>query len=180
MTLISSTILDRVSSIQNLDQPDKVLNKLDQFLEEALSVNKDKPKEYFGLDAGVCCFSRKYNMLRFSGAKLNLHEKNGDLLKEYRGDKKSIGYDLKDHPLDFKTYEIDLISNSSYYFFTDGMTDQIGGSNKLMYGKKRILKQIQKNSNVSSIVKEVTKDFTEYQNNQKRRDDIAFFGFSVA
>ena len=61
MTLISSTILDRVSSIQNLDQPDKVLNKLDQFLEEALSVNKDKPKEYFGLDAGVCCFSRKYN-----------------------------------------------------------------------------------------------------------------------
>ena len=87
---------------------------------------------------------------------------------------------MKDHPLDFKTYEIDLISNSSYYFFTDGMTDQIGGSNKLMYGKKRILKQIQKNSNVSSIVKEVTKDFTEYQNNQKRRDDIAFFGFSVA
>ena len=40
MTMISSTILDRVSSIEDLSQPDIVLNKLDEFLENALKLNE--------------------------------------------------------------------------------------------------------------------------------------------
>ena len=180
MTLISSTILDRVSSIESLNQPENILNRLDQYLEEALNLNKDKPEQNFGLDAGVCCFSKKYGILRYSGAKMNLHEKKEDILKEYKGDKKSIGYEPKDHPIIFKTYEINKIEDSCFYLFSDGLTDQIGGQKKIMYGKKRILKQIEINPDVSSTIKEVTKEFRNYQENQKRRDDLSFFGFSIA
>ena len=49
-----------------------------------------------------------------------------------------------------------------------------------MYEKKWILKQIEINSDVSSTFKEVTKEFRNYQENQKRRDDLSFFGFSIA
>ena len=49
-----------------------------------------------------------------------------------------------------------------------------------MYGKKRILKQIEINPDVSSTIKEVTKEFRNYQENHKRRDDLSFFGFSIA
>ena len=64
---------------------------------------------------------------------------------EYKGDKKSIGYEPKDHPIIFKTYEINKIEDSCFYLFSDGLTDQIGGQKKIMYGKKRIsLKKFQK------------------------------------
>ena len=180
MTLISSTILDRINSIESLNQPKNILNKLDQYLEEALNFKTNKTEINFGLDAGVCCFSKKYGILRFCGAKMSLYQKNGDIIKEYKGDKKSIGYETKEHPINFRTYEIKHTLNSCFYIFSDGLTDQIGGKNKIMYGKKRTLRQIKKNTYVSSTIKEVTKDFREYQNDETRRDDLTFFGFSIA
>ena len=88
MTMISSTILDRVSSIEDLSQPEIVLSKLDEFLEDALRLNESSDVTNFGLDTGVCCFSNEMEILRYSGAEMNLYEKIGNLLNEYKGDKK--------------------------------------------------------------------------------------------
>ena len=49
-----------------------------------------------------------------------------------------------------------------------------------MYGKKRVLNQVEKFSDVSSVIKGVSKDLVEYQKDQKRRDDLSLFGFSIA
>ena len=62
-------IIGRIKSLEDLSQPERILNQLDELLEETL-----KLKEYdvtnFGMDAGVCCFSRKKNLLLYSGAKI--------------------------------------------------------------------------------------------------------------
>ena len=180
MTLISSTLLDRISSIKDLSQPDTVLNDLDEFLQKSLSLDETHQQTDFGLDAGVCCFSLDEKILRYSGAKMNLYQKTDQGVVEIKGDKKSLGYDIKQHPLDFKVFECPLNQQSSSFFvFSDGVTDQVGGEKKLMYGKKRVLHQIREAVDVKTAVTNIVADVERYQGINKRRDDLTLFGFAV-
>ena len=180
MTLISSTLLDRISSIKDLSQPDAILNDLDEFLQKSLSLDETHQQTDFGLDAGVCCFSLDEKIFRYSGAKMNLYQKTAQGVVEIKGDKKSLGYDIKQHPLDFKVFECELNQQaSSFFVFSDGVTDQVGGDKKLMYGKKRVLHQIREAVDVKTAVSNIVADVERYQGINKRRDDLTLFGFAL-
>ena len=180
MTLISSTLLDRISSIKDLSQPDAILNDLDEFLQKSLSLDETHQQTDFGLDAGVCCFSLDAKIFRYSGAKMNLYQKTDQGVVEIKGDKKSLGYDIKEHPLNFKVFECELNQQaSSFFVFSDGVTDQVGGEKKLMYGKKRVLHQIREAVDVKTAVTNIVADVERYQGVNKRRDDLTLFGFAV-
>ena len=179
MTLISSTLLDRIKSLEDLSQPERILNQLDELLEETLKL-KENDATNFGMDAGVCCFSRKNNKLLYSGAKMNLYHKFDNDVQEYKGDKISLGYSQKPHPIVLHCHHIDFPINSSFFMFSDGITDQVGGPKNIMYGKKRILKIISETSDVKNSIQKITKDLESYQRSHKRRDDLSLFGFSIA
>lgn len=179
MTLISSTLLDRVKSMDDLSQPDLILNQLDKLLENKLKLKENKSLE-FGMDIGICSFSSKKKLLRFSGAKMNLYKIVGNNLNEFKGDKISIGYTEKSHPIEFTNHETDLSENTNFYIFSDGITDQVGGSKNLMYGKKRLLKHINHSNTIKNVFENITKDFSDYEKHNKRRDDLSLFGFSIA
>ena len=180
MTLIASTLLDRISSIKDFSQPDTILNDLDEFLQKSLSLDETHQQTDFGLDAGVCCFSLDEKIFRYSGAKMNLYQKSAQGVVEIKGDKKSLGYDIKEHPLNFKVFECALNEKpSSFFVFSDGVTEQVGGEKKLMYGKKRVLHQIREAVDVKTAVSNIVADVERYQGVNKRRDDLTLFGFAL-
>ena len=84
------------------------------------------------------------------------------------------------HPIKFTNHEIYLSDNPNFYIFSDGVTDQVGGSRNLMYGKKRLLKHINQSTSVKTVIQNITGDFTNYERNNSRRDDLSLFGFSIA
>ena len=178
MTLISSTLLDRVANLSDLSQPDRILDRLDELLESTLKY-REGGNTNFGLDCGIICFSQKHNLLRYAGAKTNLYQKIGEEVVEIKGDKKSLGYERKEHPIKFKVSEFDLGKNSSFFLFSDGVTDQVGGEKKLMYGKKRVIAHIKEAVDVQSAVNNIVADINRYQAGHKRRDDLTLFGFAV-
>ena len=178
MTLISSTLLDRVANLSDLSQPDRILDQLDELLESTLKY-KEGGNTNFGLDCGIICFSQKHNLLRYAGAKTNLYQKLDEEVVEIKGDKKSLGYERKEHPIKFKVSEFGLDQNSSFFIFSDGVTDQVGGEKKLMYGKKRVIAHIKEAVDVRSAVNNIVADINQYQAGHKRRDDLTLFGFAV-
>ena len=107
---------------------------------------------------------------------------SGDLidLNEFKGDKISIGYTKKSYPIEFTNHETNLSDNTNFYIFSDGITDQVGGSKNLMYGKKRLLKHINHSNTIKNVFENITKDFSDYEKHNKRRDDLSLFGFSIA
>ena len=177
MTLISTTILDRIASLHDLSHPDHILDQLDELLSQTFKLNTGDSTS-FGLDCGVCCFSKEEGILRFAGAKSNLYQKMGENVREMRGDRVSLGYDSKQHPIPFNVVETSLDEESSFYLFSDGITDQIGGEKKLMYGKRRLLRQIQSSVSVAETIEGIMKDLSSYQADNKRRHDLTLFGFS--
>ena len=178
MTLISSTLLGRVSHLKDLSKPDQVLSHLDELLEETLRY-KEGGDTSFGLDCGVICFSQKRKLLRFAGAKTNLYQKIDEEVIEIKGDKKSLGYEMKEHPIEFKVTKFDTSQHSSFFIFSDGITDQVGGEKKLMYGKRRVIARIKEAVDVQSAVNNIVADINHYQAGHKRRDDLTLFGFTV-
>ena len=70
--------------------------------------------------------------------------------------------------------------NTKFYIFSDGITDQVGGSKNLMYGKKRLLKHINQSNRIKNVIQNITDDFNVYQKDNKRRDDLSLFGFSIS
>ena len=111
---------------------------------------------------------------------MNLYQKSAQGVMEIKGDKKSLGYDIKQHPLNFKVFECELNQQSSSFFvFSDGVTDQVGGEKKLMYGKKRVLHQIREAVDVKTAVSNIVADVERYQGLNKRRDDLTLFGFAL-
>ena len=177
MTLISTTIHDRIASRHDLSHPDHILDQLDELMSQTFKLNTGDSTS-FGLDCGVCCFSKEEGILRFAGAKSNLYQKMGEDVREMREDRVSLGYDSKQHPIPFNVVETSLDEESSFYLFSDGITDQIGGEKKLMYGKKRLLRQIQSSVSVAETIEGIMKDLSSYQADNKRRDDLTLFGFS--
>ena len=178
MTLISTTLLNRVKEIVNLSQPDQILDSLDFLLEETLKFDENTGTE-FGLDGGVCCFSQKENLLRFAGARMNLYCKAANEVFELKGNKKSLGYVTKPHPQSFDVHDVSLTSSPTFYLFSDGLTDQVGGPKKIMYGKKRIIRKIGEISDLNLTIQNISQDFNQYQGENRRRDDISLFGFRV-
>ena len=178
MTLISTTLLNRVKEIVDLSKPDQILDSLDFLLEETLKFDENTGTE-FGLDGGVCCFSQKDEILRFAGAKMNLYYKVENEICELKGNKKSLGYVTKPHPQTFDIHDVSLKNNPTFYMFSDGITDQIGGPKKIMYGKKRIFRKITETESLDSTIQNISQDFDQYQGENKRRDDISLFGFRV-
>ena len=178
MTLISTTLLNRVKEIVDLSKPDQILDSLDFLLEETLKFDENTGTE-FGLDGGVCCFSQKDEVLRFAGAKMNLYYKLENKICELKGNKKSLGYVTKPHPQTFNIHDVSLKNNPTFYMFSDGITDQIGGPKKIMYGKKRIFKKITETENLDLTIHNISQDFNQYQGENKRRDDISLFGFRI-
>ena len=114
MTLISSTLLDRVKSLDDLSRPDVILNQLDELLESKLRLKENKTME-FGMDIGICSFSQKNKLLRFSN-KMNLYKIIGETVNEFKGNKISIGYSEKLHPIKFTNHEIDLSDNPNFIY----------------------------------------------------------------
>ena len=111
---------------------------------------------------------------------MNLYKIFGETVNEFKGDKISIGYSEKTHPIEFKNHEIDLSENPNFYIFSDGVTDQVGGSKNLMYGRKRLLKHINQSTKIKTVIQSITDDFNDYQKDNSRRDDLSLFGFSIA
>ena len=111
---------------------------------------------------------------------MNLYKIIGGTVNEFKGNKISIGYSEKPHPIKFTNHEIDLSENTNFYIFSDGVTDQVGGSKNLMYGKKRLLKHISQSTDIKTVIQSITDDFNDYQKDNNRRDDLSLFGFSIS
>ena len=110
---------------------------------------------------------------------MNLYYKAANEIFELKGNNKSLGYVTKPHPQSFDVYDVSLSSSPTFYIFSDGLTDQEGWPNKIMNGKKRIIRKIGEISDLNLTIQNISQDFNQYQGENKRRDDISLFGFRV-
>ncbi len=150
-----------------------VKNSLNQRESDSLSSDD-------GLDAGICFIDIENQTLTFAGAKIPLWYIAASGLHEIRGDKQSLGYIRSDPEFRFTNHRIPLEPGAVYYLGTDGVTDQVGGQRRLPFGKRRLFEILLRNWQLPLGRQQelLLTAFTEYQDDEERRDDVSFVGFA--
>ncbi len=134
-----------------------------------------------GFDGAFCIFNFQSKKLRFCGAKRPLYiYRNSDLI-EIKPNRSSVGlYSIEGKS--FEEVEIDLQSNDQLYLFSDGFTDQIGGSKNKRYMSKRFKNKLSEicNKPASEQHHTLNKELKDWQGTiEEQLDDILVLGLKI-
>ncbi|TAH20084.1 MAG: hypothetical protein EAZ08_06745 [Cytophagales bacterium] len=187
MSMIGSSLLDKITEKSHIIEPDMILNMLDQELKEMLGQDKHLSNEV-GMDMAVCVISQdnentEFFQLTFAGAGNSMYYIIPQIgkLEEAKGDSKSIGITSR-KKLDFKyaKKELFLHRGSSIYFCSDGFLDQ-NNANKEKIGTLTLKKLLFENAGLpmEDQKQEFSTFLKDFQKDEPQRDDITIIGLRL-
>jgi len=182
MTMIVASAMLKIISEDKCRKTNEILRRLNLIVKTILKQDDKMTISDNGLDAGICIVDSKEKTIEFSGAKISLYEiTNNKKIKEYKGNKFSLGYKKSQVNYKFDTYNIKLNDNSYYFIFTDGIYEQPGGEKGLPMGKNKFLNKLVEivSENNSNKADEIFDFYNDYIGDKFRVDDITLIGFKI-
>ncbi len=179
MSLIGSVLLKEIAHNPAFTGPDQILTELHKELFQLLN---GKSKEFSledGMDITVMEYNSETNKVRFASANRPVLHCSGGVMNEIRGDRKAIGGGGSEFRNEsFSLHEIQPHTGDTIYLFSDGITDQFGGTR----GKKLkrsglidILNPVQSKS-MREQLNHVRAKFSEWKGALTQLDDVILIG----
>ncbi len=133
-----------------------------------------------GMDIAFCKINPKSKEIQYSGAHRPLYLlRNGELM-EFKGDRKAIGGipNRKKAESPFTNHVVPYNSGDKIFFFTDGMSDQLGGPENKKYSPGRIRNIITDNPGftMNQFKNYFSQDFEDWMRDAKQIDDVLLIG----
>ncbi len=181
MTLIATGALDNALMDVPFGQVGQMIQRVHQIMQITLGQHGDKGTSDDGMELGAIYLSAEGDEITFSGARFQLLLMEDGQVSVIKGTKSGIGYRGIPHNQTFDEHKIINLKAKTFYMTTDGLTDQIGGPNKRMYGRKRFTKLLQGIIDLPMAEQEnrIQTSLEEYQGEEMRRDDVSVMGFRV-
>lgn len=158
----------------------QVCDQLHYGVRSTLKQDREGANARDGMDIALCKINFDKQELQFAGAHRPLYMLREGELSEFKGDRKAIGGipHRKKPEKDFTNHVINYQKNDKFFFFSDGLPDQLGGDEKKKYSAKRIREAITENKNISmeGFHKYFEKDFRSWKQDIKQIDDVLLIG----
>jgi two-component system, sensor histidine kinase SagS len=181
MTAVVASALNRVLTHHGHDDPATILAEINRLVRSALRQDRDGAMSNDGLDAAICVIDPAARRLTFAGANLPLVVNSAGEFRVVRGDRISLGY--SDTPLDpvFTTHHLDMGAEDRFYLFTDGITDQVGGPQRRLFGRRRVIEALAHGAGapLATQMERLLRVLAEWRGTEGRRDDMTFIGFQA-
>lgn len=179
MTAVVASSFSRILHHHGHEDPAEMLTQLNRLVKTALRQDRDSAVSNDGLDAAICVIDRAKATLTFAGANLPLLVAENGILRQVRGDRMSLGY--LDSPEDyrFSAHSMTITPGSAFYLYTDGVTDQVGGDNNRLFGRRR-LQEVLAGMGTRPVTEQMDALFQQlslWRGEQRRRDDMTFVAF---
>ena len=182
MSLIGSTLLEKIVLVYKITDPATILEKLHE--EVRILLRQKETSNRDGMDLVLCVLEKQEDgkiKVYFAGAKRPLYYTEGNDTQVFtlKGTRKSIGGEQNESIL-FETQTLVLSPNSCLYLSSDGVTDQNDaervklGESKLKYTLSSIAQKSM------DIQKKSIEDMLDiHQRGTLQRDDILMLGIRV-
>ena len=184
MTAIVASVLDRILYEHCHDDPAQILQLLNKLVKSSLRQEHHEPSVDFGsddgLDAAICLVDLAQSTLTFAGANLPLAYTLGDQIKEIKGNRHSLGYRTSRVDYQFTNHQLTLCPGQTFYLATDGVTDQVGGPSRRLFGRKRLAEALLDGAALpaSGQLERVFATLAEYRGQEVPRDDMTLLIFT--
>lgn len=179
MSMIGNLLLNDIVNNSENPAPGSVLDDLHKAVVHTLKQKTSSSNSTDGMDIALLEIIPELNKVIFSSAHRPLHLIRNSELIEYKGDKFPIGgtqYDRKRIP--FSNTTVDVKKDDILLIFSDGLPDQLGGTEKRKFMSSRIADIAIKNSNYSMNELETiyNEEITNWMTEYKQIDDILLIG----
>ncbi|OFX32120.1 MAG: hypothetical protein A2X08_13320 [Bacteroidetes bacterium GWA2_32_17] len=193
MSMLGISFLNEIVRKQEITQANHVLNELRKEIVNALQQKGQVDEQKDGMDISLLVVNTETNECQWAGANNPLYiiRSNSDLttfeklsnLEELKGDKMPIAIYLVMN--EFTNHNFKVAKGDCLYLFSDGFSDQYGGSNKRKYLSGNFKKLLQNVSNKSmeeqkTILNETIDSWMNCgRKTYEQTDDITVLGIKI-
>jgi len=183
LSLVGLFLMNNITGLNPQISAGELCEALHLEVRKTLKQDRDKPETRDGMDMALCRFLKKKPVMEFAGAHRPLYVLTEGEVTVYKGDRKAIG-GLK-HPKKpeqpFTNHDIPYRSGDKFFFFTDGLTDQMGGPDGLKYGSARVRQVLLENAGYTmhQFHDFFQSDFTGWMGHERQLDDLLLIGIEV-
>ncbi|MCL2764021.1 MAG: SpoIIE family protein phosphatase [Treponema sp.] len=159
-----------------------IIWELEKRLVAELNVNNKSAEKGLNINDGcdlAVLFIAKDGSVSISSGQTNVFVCDGEKVTRLRGQRIRIGDGALKSRDDVKVVNIPSNANNKYYIPSDGLYEQIGGSENLPFGFNRLEKIILENheQTLNIISEKILQAFEEYRGDNPRRDDLQIISF---
>lgn len=179
MSIFAYNLLSLLVTYRGLNSCELILSELDTKLQQLLKQKGKESSIQDGMDIALLVIKPFEQTIHFGGANHTLWVCNSKEINELHGNRFPIGTSYFENKK-FDTHIIPYNENDTFYLFTDGITDQFGGTDKRKFSPKRLRSLIQDNCNVSITeqIKSIEKSFNEWKMENEQTDDVSMMAFT--
>ena len=143
MSIISYDIINQAINEHNLTKPSEMLNYIHAGLNLVL-LTDEKTSLKEGMDISLCSYNTKTSVLQYAGAFNPLLLVRNNQIFEHKADTQPIvvSSEYQYQETRFSNQEIKIEKGDVIYIFTDGYTDQFGGTKRKKYLRKNFRKKL--------------------------------------
>lgn len=181
MSMIGNAFLIEIINNNELISPAEALNELRSVIIKSLHQNDPDAELKDGMDIALLYFDKKFTSLQFAGAFNPLYTiREGELL-ETEADHFPIGTQLGHELKPFKNHSHFVHKGDLIYIFSDGFTDQLGGSQGRKFGKKKFKELLLSVRDKSMPEQEeiLAANYENWKKKEEQVDDMMVLGMKI-
>jgi len=180
MSMIGYFQLNDIIKTRGINEPASILDNLHIGVNETLK-QEENIESHDGMDIALCGINLKKMELQFAAAHRPLYYLSDGEITEIRGNRFPIGgvqYSRMGREIKFTNHVVNIKKDDTVFFFSDGLTDQIGGPNKRKFMSSQVIDIIMNNKELpmTEICGTFDEKFTEWMGNYKQIDDVILIG----
>lgn len=183
LSFIGYFLLNNIVDHEKEHTAASICDELHENVRKTLKQDESNAEARDGMDIGFCKISPKKKELQYAGAHRPLYMLRDGELIEYKGNRKAIGGipHKKKPEKPFENYVIDYKEGDRFFFFSDGLPDQLGGDENKKYSPRKIRETIIEKSSIpiSDFGSFIEKDFIGWMGEQKQIDDVLLIGIEL-
>ncbi|MES2591138.1 MAG: tetratricopeptide repeat protein [Bacteroidota bacterium] len=186
MSMIGNTLLNQIVNEKCIAKPSEILRQLNIGVYEALHQKKDSAVSDDGMDITLCTIDYKNNEVQYAGQN-PLYVLSNGVVEVIKGNIHGIGgggmiSQIHD-PLkkEFVNHVFPIKEDMSLYLFTDGYTDQFGGTERRKFGAKQFKDLLLSchNSDMQKQKELIALAHIEWKGNVVQIDDVLVIGVRI-
>lgn len=180
MSMLGTSILNRLIARKNVPGPGKLLDALHEELLATLNTTRNSRQVDDGMDIVLLMHDPEHHRIVLASADRPVFYVKDAALGVLQPDKISIGSSLpKNAPYTERTIEVD--SAVSIFLFSDGITDQFGGSDRKKFMTKRLRELIVSGSSLSLAARAelFTQTFDGWKTDMEQTDDMTLINVVI-
>ncbi|MBK6833195.1 MAG: SpoIIE family protein phosphatase [Bacteroidetes bacterium] len=180
LSLVGKYSLDKAVKEDHRTNPSEILDKMNEYVKGALQQEENKELRD-GMEVAFCKLNTKTGELEYAGANLSLLVISKGEIEEVKSSKCTVG-SVQEHVIEApKTHKIQLEKGDSFYVFSDGFADQMGGKLNKKYKSvnlKSFIKATAKETPQSHCML-LSKELEQWRGNYEQVDDVCVMGYKL-